>query len=459
MVIYIADRHGEILDIAATDLPENHTILDDKLSDTIASGVKTFECVLQITDSLRETAVVGNYIMAYDRPFLIVQSTLTTSNQTIELYCEDAGLSFINRIVGPVKSTSKTLRGWIETTLGSEGASGWEYIFNTPETVQKTLEYTSEATALERLLDIMSNYNLEMFFSYTLQGLSWAKKTINFTQKRGNENSGHYLYLNEDIADIRLQKSILELATVWKMYGANNVALEKLKGYSSAQKIFETEKHKYEVVGSEVRCSDALDTWKSKLDTDGRIVQVKYTDYSKASACIEYAVREMEKIVDPVYTYEISFIRLPDNLECGDYVYILDPEDNILASARVLEWSNSETQGIKEAVLGDFVQLESSMADINFSEYSIYTLSIMSSNGLTGNGSLSTTLSATVYHNGNAITESEDLLQGSLSWYIDGALITNDSDPTTFPYIADDGFTLQTGTITAGHTYVCRLEE
>jgi len=459
MVIYIADRQGLILATAATDLPGNKTILSDKITDTIASGVKTFECTLLMTDELREAAAAGNYVMAYDRPFMIIQSTLITSSNTIELYCEDAGLSFINKIVGAVASTSKTLRGWVEATIGSEGASGWEYIFNTSEDAQKTLEYSSESTALERLLDIISNYKLEMFFSYTIQGMEWAKKTINFTEKRGNAESAHRLYIDKDISEIRRAEDILELATVWKMYGANDKALEKLSGYSSAIKSFETEKHTYSVVGSEVRCTDAIETWKSKLDTDGRIVQVKYTNYSKAAACIDYAVREMDKIVDPILTYEVSFVNLPDDIECGDYVYILDAADNILASARVLEWSSSESQNIREATLGDFVTLESSMADIDFSRYSIYTLSITSSNGLTGKGSLSTDLSATVYHNGEAITQASDLQEGSMHWYMDGTEVTNDSDPTSFPYIDDDGFTLKTGTITTGHTYICRLED
>ena len=459
MVIYIADRYGEILATAATDLPQNRTIIDDKLTDTIASGVKVFECSLQMNKEQRDAAVTGNYVMAYDRPFMIVQSTLTTSNNTIELYCEDAGLSFINKIVGTVKSTSKTLRGWIEATIGTEGASGWEYVFNVNEQATKTLEYTSESTALERLLDILANYDLEMFFSYSIEGMEWAKKTINFTERRGNADSAHHLYIDKDISEIRREESILNLATVWKMYGKDNKALEKLSGYSSATKTITTANHTYSVVGSEVRCTDAIDTWKSKLDTDGRIVQVKYTEYTKAANCISYAVREMDKIVDPVYTYEVSFVKLPDDLECGDYVYILDAHDEILASARVIEWSRSETKNIKEATLGDFVTLQSGIADIDFSRYSIYTLSISSSNGLTAKDSLTTSLSATVYHNGDPITSAEDLLQGELHWYVDDVEVTNNSDPTTFPYIANDGFTLQTGTITTGHTYVCRLEE
>ena len=458
MVIYISDRWGKILATAASDLPDNRTIIDDKLTDIVTSGVKTFECTLIATDELYEAAVTGNYLMVNDRPFTITKSTYLTSNNTIELYCEDAGLDFINKVVGTVKATEKTFKQWVEATLGTEEESGWTYNFNTAETTKKTLEYTSEATALERLLDIIANYDVEMYFSYELQGFEWVRRTVNFVTLRGQSGSAHYLYIDKDISEIKREEDILNLSTVWIMYGANAKPLSKLKGYSSAPKNYTTDKHTYQVVGNELRCIDAIDAWRSKLDTDGRIVQAIYTEYNKATDCINYGVRAMDTIVDPVYTYEVALVKVPDNLECGDFVYVLDPQDNILVEARVLEYSISESTGAAEATLGDFAQLESSMADINYST-STYTISLISSNGLIGKGSLTTTIIATVYHNGEAITQQSDLAEGTLRWYVDGALVTNDSDPTTFPYIESGGFSLQTGTANTGHTYVCRLEE
>jgi len=450
MVIYITDRHGIVLHSVASDLPESREIISDKLTDELASGIKIFECTLIATDKIRDTAITGNYVLAYGSLFTIMTSRFDTDGGTVELYCEDAGLDLINRIAGNVAKASKTFSGWIENTLGTSASSGWTYNYNIADT-SKSLEYTSESTALERLLNILANYDAEMYFSYEIHGFKWVSRTINFVQKRGSAEKEHRLYLNKEISAISEEKSIMDLATVWKVYGADNKKLEKLSGYSSATKTFDKNGHHYEVVGSEVRCTDAIDNWKSKLDTDGRIVQVKYTEYKKAADAIAYAVRSM--VVDTVYYYEVKLAHFPEDIECGDYVYVLDDTDDILLYARVLSWTRSET-GRNECTLGDFVRLESSIADIDFSKIRIYSMQIESSAGLIGKDSLSTVLSVTVFRNGQAITEAADLVEGELHWYEDNVLI-----PSSDSRISNDGFTFTTGTLTTGHTYACKLEE
>ena len=450
MVIYITDRHGIVLHSVASDLPESREIVSDKLADELASGVKIFECTLIATDKIRDTAITGNYVLAYGSLFTIMTSRFDTDGGTVELYCEDAGLDLINRIAGNVAKASKAFSGWIETTLGTTASSGWEYNYNIADT-SKSLEYTSESTALERLLDILANYNAEMYFTYEIHGLKWVSRTINFVQKRGSAEKEHRLYLGKEVSSISEEKSIMDYANVWLVYGKDTTNLEKLSGYSSATKTFDVNGHHYEVVGSEVRCTDAINESKSKLDTDGRIVQVKYTDYSKAADAIAYAVRSM--VVDTVYSYEVKLAHFPGDIQCGDYIYILDDTDNILLYARVLSWIRSET-GNNEITLGDFVRLESSIADIDFTKLRIYSLQIESSSGLIGKDSLSTVLSVTVFRNGQAITEGADLTDGELHWYEDGVAISPEDSR-----ISNDGFTFATGTLTAGHTYACRLEE
>lgn len=450
MIIYIADRQGKILSSAATDLPENNNLISDKLTDELASGIKIFECTLAATDKLRETAVTGNYVLAYGSLFAIITSRFATSDKTIELYCEDAGLDLINKVVGNVTKAAKTFSGWIEATLGASSDSGWNYNYNISDS-SKTLEYTSEATALERLLDILANYDAEMYFSYEIKGFKWVSRTINFVQKRGSAENEHRLYLNKEISAISEEKSIMDLATVWIVYGADNKKLASLSGYSAAAKNIDKNGHHYEVVGSEVRCTDAIDSWKSKLDTDGRIVQVKYTEYKNAADAITYAVNNM--VVDTVYTYEVSLAVFPEDIECGDYVYVLDDSDDILLYARVLSWVRSET-GNNECTLGDFVRVESSIADIDFTKIRIYSMQIESSNGLIGKDSVSTVLSVTVFRNGQAITEASRLSEGQLHWYEDNVLI-----PPTDIRISNGGFTFTTGALTTGHTYSCKLEE
>lgn len=457
MMIYIADRRGKVLTSAATDLPGDSAIRDDKITDDLSTGVKVFECTLMATPDLRLTAVPGNYVMAYERPFTIITSRFSTKNNTIELYCEDAGLDLINKVVGTVKATTKKLSEWIIQTLGSEEASGWKYNINITDSAE-TLEYISEATAMERLLDILDNYDAELYFSYEIEGFEWVTRTINIVKKRGNSENIYNLHMNKEILSISEEQSVIDLANVYVIYGKDNKPLKSLEGYSSVAKSYpanESRMYSYEVVDNEVRCIDSINRWKTKLDSNGKIKQVKYTNYSKASNAIGYAIRMLEQIAEPVYSYEVEFLYLPDDIQCGDYVNVLDDSDNIFVKGRVLTLSRSETKQSIEATLGDFALLQGNMADIDFGTVSMYSINVSSSNGTAASGEMSTELTATVWYNGAKL---EALFTGELKWYMDDIEVTN-TDPTVFPYVTDGGFKLVTGALTEGHNFICRLED
>lgn len=455
MVIYIANRNSTIIASATSELPNNKTLLSDKFTDDLESGVKTYECTLMATEELKKNAVSGNYLLADGQLYTIISDDYNNLEQQIDLYCEDAGLDLLNRVVGEVAKTSKTLAGWVIATLGTSSASGWHYRYDgVSKNKRKTLEYTSATNATERLLDIISNYNAEMYFTYEIEGFEWIKRTINFTESRGVKKNPHSIYMDHDVEKIVKKRNIEDLATVWVMYGKDKKPLNKLSGYSSATKSYKRGGHTFSVVGSEIRCTDAIKKWKSVLDKDGKIVQKRYTDYASASTCISYAIREMVKIVDPVVTYEVTLRDIYAGAGCGDYVRVLDAHNDILLKARIINLEKSYVTGDVKVTLGDYTTLKSSKAELNVSDLmQIYTLSITSDSGIVGKGSISAVLTVTVYFNGSVITEAEEL-PGSLVWYEDGVRL-DASDPR----ITNDGFTFTTGTLTVGHTYKCALME
>lgn len=462
MVVYITSRYNKVLATASTDLPEGATILSDKMTDDVSSGVKVYECTLEATDLILQYATAGNYMLVDGSLFTIITSEYNTYDKTVSLYCEDAGLDFINKTVGEVAKTSKTFAGWITATLGSSASSGWEYVYNVDKSAAKTLEYTSEASAITRLHDILDSYNAEMYFTYYIEGLDTVKRAINFVKRRGTK-TGVNLYIDNQVKLVRREKSIEDLATVWKVYGKDKKPLNTLTGYSTATKTYAvgdkvgayTLKHAYTVTGSEVRCTDAIKKWMSALDTDGRIVQIKYTEYSAAQSAINYALRQMEKIVDVSASYDAELIYLPEGLKCGDTVNILDAHDNILLQARILTMEHSYVTKDTNVKLGNYTELKGSKAELNADVVlQIYSLSITSSAGVIGHGSISTVLTVSVYLNGSVITDAAGLPAGHLVWYEDGVQIA-DSDPR----ITDYGFTFTTGTLTTGHTYKCVLED
>lgn len=457
MDIYIANKEGTILAVCSDIMPNNKTLLCDKLTDTLSAGVKTFEATLKATQQLQKAAVAGNSVMVDGSPFTIITSTHSYKDGIIDIYCEDAGLEFINRVVLPVEETTKSLQDWVIATLGTEEESGWHYNFNIANG-NKKLKYEVEDTALGRLLNILDNYDAELYFSYELQGLNQISKTINFIQERGDKEHCHTVYIDKQVVSITEEQTVEELATVWVLYGKNNTKLSKLSGYSSATKEFpinEKRKHSYSVVGDELRCNEGIEKWKSVLNPSGRIVHYRATEYSDATALIEYAVKEMEKHADVVKTYDIELQELPPDIRAGQYMNVLDDKDQILINARIKQWSISRILNKIEVELCDFLPLTSSIVRNTVDELAIYSISITSTNGVVGTQELSTVLAVSIFYNGNVIQQSSDLPSGlALAWYEDGQLIP-DSDNR----ITNDGFTFTTGVLTSSHIYKCELVE
>lgn len=459
MVIYITNRTGDVLTLASTDLPNCALIIADNMTDEVSSGVKTYEVTLEATDAIRSYAIASNYLLADGTLYTIITSEYDNVERTVELYCEDAGLDLINRTCGSVAKTSKTFADWITNTLGNN--SGWTFRYGIDKKQAKTLEYSSDQSAIERLHNILTSYGAEMYFTYTVDGLKSITRTINFVKKRGVK-TGVSLYAGKEISVIKKKESIEELATVWKMFGKDNKVLSNLTGYASATKNYPkgtkvgslTLQHDYDVTTNYVRCKTSINKWKSTLDTDGVIMQVKYTEYANAQDAINYALREMEKIVDTKTTYEATLVYLPDGLKCGDYINILDAHNAILLSARIIKLQHSYVTGLSEVELGNYATLKGSKAELNQQVSQIYTLSITSSAGLVGKNSISTDLDVSIYLNGSVILSADELPSGHIVWYEDGVLV-----PDTDPRISSDGFRFSTGTLTQGHTYKCVLEE
>lgn len=456
MVIYFANRNSRVIATATSELPDNKTLISDEMVDDLNSGVKTYSCTLIATDAIKAAAVSGNYLLANGQLYTIISDDYDNYEQTIDLYCEDAGLDLLNRVCGEVAKTSKTFEQWITSSLGASKDSGWKYNFSgVNKKTKKTLEYTSSSSATERLLNIVDNYNAEIYFTYEIDGFKWISRTINFAKARGNKKDIHALYMDHDIEKIIRKRNVEDLATSWVMYGKDKKPLKSLTGYSTATKTITRNGHTFKVSGSTVKCTDAVRNWTSALDKDGLIVQRKYTEYTGAQACIDYAVREMVKIVDPVINYEVSLRDIYDGAQCGDTVQVLDAHNEILLQARIITLKKSFVTGQTDVTLGEYTALKSSKAALEYADLSqIYSLSITSDVGTIGKDTLSAVLSVSVYLNGAVITTAEELPAGHLVWYEDGTQLDDDD-----PRISDDGFTFTTGTLTVGHTYKCVLEE
>lgn len=372
MIIYFADRAMNILGSASTGLPKGLMITDDKKTEEISEGVATFECNLDYdfvnSDEEQEVdvkklAAVGNFILKQSADsseaevYTIIDSTIDPIQKDASIYAEDAGLDLLNEVVGKYAADKAYNIAYYINKFAYD--SGFEIGINEVSNLTRKLSWDGETTATERLLSVATQFdNAEIEFSFKVENMAVTGKYINVYKNRGND-SGVTLTVGKEVSGFRIKSSIADLATVYRCTGGTPEGSENpitLNGYKYDDGDFYVE-------GSYVKSRKALEKWsryqikteKNKNDVGHIVKSFTYDTTSKSELC-NRAVSSLKKICDEAVTYEVELLYLPDGVKVGDTVSIVDDDDNIYLTARLLKLEMSESNDTKEAELGDYVR-------------------------------------------------------------------------------------------------------
>lgn len=375
MIIYFADRAMNILGSASTGLPKGLMITDDKKTEEISEGVATFECNLDYdfvnSDEEQEVdvkklAAVGNFILKQSADssevevYTIIDSTIDPIQKDASIYAEDAGLDLLNEVVGKYAADKAYNIAYYINKFAYD--SGFEIGINEVSNLTRKLSWDGETTATERLLSVATQFdNAEIEFSFKVENMAVTGKYINVYKNRGND-SGVTLTVGKEVSGFRIKSSIADLATAYRCTGGTPEGSENpitLNGYKYDDGDFYVE-------GSYVKSRKALEKWsryqikteKNKNDVGHIVKSFTYDTTSKSELC-NRAVSSLKKICDEAVTYEVELLYLPDGVKVGDTVSIVDDDDNIYLTARLLKLEMSESNDTKEAELGDYVRQES----------------------------------------------------------------------------------------------------
>lgn len=472
MIIYFADRNLNILGSASTGLPDGLVLSDDTKKESIASGSKTFNCRVGYTqgrrDELESMAVAGNFLLRSHEDcnefYTIIESEFDTQSQTVQIYCEDAGLDLLNTQAPTYKATSAmSAVEYIEMFIDG---TGWEIGTNETAGGTQKLEWDSEGTVTERLISIANSFGgCELSYSYEIEGMAVTHRYINMYEERGNKAPTVQLRLGADITRISTKKSVANLATAFTCEGnSSSINLNGCKYGSDGETTHDVAlgTDDYVIVGKQVRCLSAMEKWAGVLDRDGLIVRQYTYDTKNKKELFSHAVEELQKVTDVEITYEIEFSNL--DAEVGDWIYIVDDEGELYLQARILELETSVCNHTHSAVLGDYVMREAGMAQslIDMSKKittleAVPSIQINSSNGTVfSSGAFATVLTVKVFF-GSVTCESLEELEdtfgegASLTWYEDGTEITDSR-------LSDNNFTLTlSGTLDGAVAYECVL--
>jgi phage minor structural protein len=374
VIIYFADRAMNILGSASTGLPKGLIITNDKKTEEISEGVAIFECNLDYNFvnpdedeeqevDVKKLAAVGNFILKQSADssevevYTIIDSTIDPIQRDASIYAEDAGLDLLNEVVGKYAADKAYNIAYYINKFAYD--SGFEIGINEVSNLTRKLSWDGETTATERLLSVATQFeNAEIEFSFKVENMAVTGKYINVYKKRGND-SGVTLTIGKEVSGFRIKSSIADLATAYRCTGGTPEGSENpitLNGYKYDDGDFYVE-------GSYVKSRKALEKWsryqikteKNKNDVGHIVKSFTYDTTSKSELC-NRAVSSLKKICDEAVTYEVELLYLPDGVKVGDTVSIVDDDDNIYLTARLLKLEMSESNDTKEAELGDYVR-------------------------------------------------------------------------------------------------------
>lgn len=358
-----------ILGSASTGLPKGLMITNDKKTEEISEGVAIFECNLDLDEDeeqevdVKKLAAVGNFILKQGADsseaevYTIIDSTIDPIKKDASIYAEDAGLDLLNEVVGAYAADKAYNIAYYINKFAYD--SGFEIGINEVSNLTRKLSWDGEDTATKRLLSVATQFdNTEIGFSFKVENMAVTGKYINVYKKRGND-SGVTLTVGKEVSGFRIKSSIADLATAYRCTGGTPEGSENpitLNGYKYDDGDFYVE-------GSYVKSRKALEKWsryqikteKNKNDVGHIVKSFTYNTTSKSELC-NRAVSSLKKICDEAVTYEVELLYLPDGVKVGDTVSIVDDDDNIYLTARLLKLEMSESNDTKEAELGDYVR-------------------------------------------------------------------------------------------------------
>lgn len=363
-----------ILGSASTGLPKGLIITNDKKTEEISEGVAIFECNLDYNFvnpdedeeqevDVKKLAAVGNFILKQSADssevevYTIIDSMIDPIQRDASIYAEDAGLDLLNEVVGKYAADKAYNIAYYINKFAYD--SGFEIGINEVSNLTRKLSWDGETTATERLLSVATQFdNVEIEFSFKVENMAVTGKYINVYKKRGND-SGVTLTIGKEVSGFRIKSSIADLATAYRCTGGTPEGSENpitLNGYKYDDGDFYVE-------GSYVKSRKALEKWsryqikteKNKNDVGHIVKSFTYDTTSKSELC-NRAVSSLKKICDEAVTYEVELLYLPDGVKVGDTVSIVDDDDNIYLTARLLKLEMSESNDTKEAELGDYVR-------------------------------------------------------------------------------------------------------
>lgn len=369
MDFYFTDRKFNFLGIASTSNEAPISIYNDKDELSISAAARTIEGTLIFSDKERDQvkamANYGNYILYKDENGQSIFMTIMEIEHDPKegehfIRAEDAGMDLINGLVDAYSATkAMTFAEYFKLFAGD---TGFEIGINEISNLNRTLKWESESqTILARLLSLATQFdNAEISFSFEITGMQVVKRFVDVRKKRGADNRVT-LYMDKDINNIVTKANIYDLCTAIVATGGTPEGKNEpinLKGYNYKDPNGRFVLNKTTGVMLDM---ESVKIWSRLLSNNnpnpnaGHIQRVKTYETTDQKTLCDNVIRELEKASQPAINYETDIANLPDNVKIGDTIYLVDENEKLFLSARVLELTRCYSTNEYKATLGDYL--------------------------------------------------------------------------------------------------------
>lgn len=318
-MITVTNRQYDIVCQLSFDLADGLFAYNDWFEQDLDTGIGTYQFTVdKIGDPEIEKINVGCYLIVKDgskiRSFEVMRIEEDKDSKTI--YAEDAGLDLLGEQVPPYKADkSYPITHYIaEFTIDS----GWDIGINEiPETTTRKLEWEGTDTATKRLRQLVRRFDAEIAYDFEFVHGKIHRKLIHIYKKIGEDKKVR-LEVGSEVSNVKRTISIENLATTIVATGADGITLSGVE-YNEGN--IRSSKNSIYLIDY-----DAVARWKRAgyAPGGGGIVKRYESEAKTPQTLMSEAVIKLKQWNHPEVTYDVSISLLPEEINIGDTVVVVD---------------------------------------------------------------------------------------------------------------------------------------